>query len=143
MVSKTQKCFESSNKINNLLQRSCTQAYQCDVSNSSDVESTIKSIERDFGAIDTLINCAGVSKDALLLYLKDQDLADMFSTNVFGSIYMSRSVCKSMMKQKYGNIIMMGSVVGQQGNIGQVGYSASKAALLGTFNTIHLISIEC
>lgn len=130
-MSKTVKCFESSQYINNTYGKECSKGYQCDVTKPSEVDSTIKSIEKDFGRIDTLVNCAGISKDSLLLYLKDNDLHDIFSTNVYGSIYMSRAVCKPMMRIKGGNIIMIGSVVGQKGNIGQVAYAASKSALIG------------
>lgn len=71
----------------------------------------------------------------MLLYLKDEELEDLISTNLYGSLYVSRAVLKKMIKQKHGNIIMVGSTVGQQGNIGQVAYASSKAALIGNYNT--------
>lgn len=82
--------------------------------------------------IDYLINAAGISRDSLLIQLKDQDLQDIINTNLLGTMRMSQHVTKAMMrKRKGGCIINISSVVGIHGNVGQCAYSASKAGIIG------------
>lgn len=134
-MSKSEKCFSSADKINDLIKEKRAYGFRCDIRDSLKVNETIKLVENKLGNVDLLVNCAGIAKDSLLLYLKDEDLEEHISTNLYGSIYVSRAVIKKMMKQKHGNIIMIGSTVSQQGNIGQIAYAASKSALIGNFIT--------
>lgn len=103
----------------------------CDVSVSSQVDQSFMHIKEQLGGLDVLVNCAGVSKDRLLLRLSDIELDEMMKVNLFGPIFCSRAALKLMLPQKKGRIITIGSVVGSIGNPGQVGYSASKAGLVG------------
>lgn len=83
------------------------------------------------GRVDVLVNNAGITRDSLILRMKDEDLDAVLDVNLKGSFYMMRSMAKVMMKQRQGSIINMSSVVGVSGNAGQVNYSASKAAVIG------------
>eukprot|EP00696_Hemimastix_kukwesjijk_P000822 gnl/Hemi2/11075_TR3814_c0_g1_i1.p2 gnl/Hemi2/11075_TR3814_c0_g1~~gnl/Hemi2/11075_TR3814_c0_g1_i1.p2 ORF type:complete len:218 (-),score=59.81 gnl/Hemi2/11075_TR3814_c0_g1_i1:97-750(-) len=105
--------------------------HVCDVSSSVEVDACVTSIESQLGPVDVLLNCAGISVDGLCLRAKDADLAAMAATNLLGPIYLCRAVAKTMMRKKSGHIVLMGSVVGLNGNVGQVGYSATKAGLVG------------
>lgn len=102
-----------------------------DVSDSSTCNDFITKSHEFLGSIDVLVNNAGITKDNLMLRLKDEDLDAVLDVNLKGSFYMMRDVSKIMLKQKSGSIINMSSVVGIMGNAGQVNYSASKAAVIG------------
>jgi len=91
--------------------------YHCDVSNSSQVITTIKQIEEEMGPVGVLVNAAGIAKDSLLVHVKDIHLQEVMGTNVMGTVYTTRAVVKSMMKHKYGVIINIGSVVGLTGGM--------------------------
>uniref|UniRef100_A0A6B2LFG9 Ketoreductase domain-containing protein n=1 Tax=Arcella intermedia TaxID=1963864 RepID=A0A6B2LFG9_9EUKA len=106
-------------------------AYMCDVADAAQVEETVRRIEAEMGPVGTLINCAGIARDSLLVYQKEEDMKAVMATNVFGTINMSKCVSKSMIRQRRGNIVNIGSVVGLSGDVGQSAYSASKAALVG------------
>ena len=83
------------------------------------------------GRIDVLVNNAGITRDNLLARIKDEDLDAVLNVNLKGTFYMMRGVSKIMLRQRYGRIISMSSVVGVMGNAGQVNYAASKAAVIG------------
>ena len=104
-------------------------------SGSEAAEETVKLIEKavEFfgGRIDVLVNNAGITRDNLLGRMKDEDLDVVLDVNLKGTFYMMRGVSKYMLKNRYGRIINMSSVVGVMGNAGQVNYSASKAAVIG------------
>lgn len=105
---------------------------QADVSSSSDCDELIKKVaEWGEGRIDVLVNNAGITRDNLLGRIKDEDLDAVLNVNLKGTFYMMRSVSRLMLRQKYGKIINMSSVVGVIGNVGQVNYAASKAAVIG------------
>ena len=97
---------------------------------------TVASIVKDKGGLHILVSNAGISIDGLLARFKDEDLERIFQTNVFGSFYLARAAARPMMKNRWGRIIMMGSVVGQMGNTGQAAYAATKAALPGMAKSI-------
>ena len=103
----------------------------CDVSDGDLFQNTIKSIISDYGKIDILINNAGITRDSLVLRMKDHQWDEVLNTNLKGAFYGTKSVLRSMMKNKYGRIINITSIVGLQGNSGQSNYSASKAGLIG------------
>lgn len=107
-------------------------AVQADISSSEECEKLIASaLEFGEGKIHVLVNNAGITRDNLLARIKDEDLDAVLNVNLKGAFYMMRGVSKIMLRQKYGRIINMSSVVGIMGNAGQVNYSASKAAVIG------------
>jgi 3-oxoacyl-[acyl-carrier protein] reductase len=85
----------------------------------------------EFGRIDVLVNNAGITRDGLLMRMNTSDFDDVISTNLRGAFLMTREVTRPMMKQRYGRIINLSSIVGLHGNAGQINYSASKAGLIG------------
>ena len=103
----------------------------CDISDGNIFQNTIKSIISDYAKIDILINNAGITRDSLVLRMKDHQWDEVLNTNLKGAFYGTKSVLRSMMKNKYGRIINITSIVGLQGNSGQSNYSASKAGLIG------------
>lgn len=100
-----------------------TDPLQCDV--------VVKDIESRFGAVSILVNNAGITRDTLLMRMKDDDWQSVIDTDLTSVFRMSRAVIKSMMKARSGRIISIGSVVGSIGNAGQVNYVAAKAGLIG------------
>ena len=105
--------------------------FPCDIGNGDLFQNTIKSVINDYGKIDILINNAGITRDSLVLRMKDHQWDEVLNTNLKGAFYATKSVLRSMMKNKYGRIINITSIVGLQGNSGQSNYSASKAGLIG------------
>lgn len=106
-----------------------------DVSNSDDVAEMVKTVQESFGQIDILVNNAGITKDNLLMRIKEEDWDDVLNINLKGTFLMTKAVSRIMMKQKAGRIINITSVVGMTGNIGQANYSASKAGVIGFTKT--------
>ncbi|KAG0276619.1 reductase [Linnemannia exigua] len=104
--------------------------FQCDVSKQADIEQTIKELSK-VAPVDFLINSAGIARDSLLIAHASQDIENVISTNLLGTIWLNKAVAKGMMRRKKGAIINISSVVGLQGNIGQSVYSASKSAIIG------------
>lgn len=91
------------------------------------VEDTVAQL----GRLDVLVNNAGITRDTLLIRMKDEDWQSVIDTNLSGCFYMMRAACKVMMKQRTGSIVNMASISGVFGNAGQMNYSASKAGLIG------------
>lgn len=128
-------------------------AYGCDVRDLSAVLQTVQDAVANVGNISILVNAAGLLSDGLLLRQGVEDLRNVVETNLLGSMFMTKAVLKSMLKQTkrnsmpgldvsvppgdagagYGRIVSIGSVVGSTGNIGQSSYAASKAGLIGMF----------
>jgi len=106
-------------------------AVQGNVTIPEDVDAMVKKAVDAFGQVDILVNNAGITRDALLLRMKDEDWDAVMTVNLKGAFLCSRSVAKVMSKQRYGRIINIASVVGQMGNAGQANYCASKAGLIG------------
>ncbi len=107
------------------------QAVKLDVTNSSDVEALFKKIVSERGRLDILVNNAGITKDGLMMRMKDSDWDSVLDTNLKGSFYCLREASKIMTKARYGRVVNISSVVGEMGNPGQVNYCASKAGLFG------------
>ncbi|MDH5711649.1 MAG: 3-oxoacyl-ACP reductase FabG [Gammaproteobacteria bacterium] len=101
------------------------------VTDATSVDAVIKQIEADFGSISILINNAGITRDTLLMMMKDDQWEDIIQTNLTSIFRLSKAVLRKMMKARKGRIINIGSVVGSTGNPGQTNYSAAKAGLLG------------
>ncbi|MEA3363896.1 MAG: 3-oxoacyl-[acyl-carrier-protein] reductase [Thermodesulfobacteriota bacterium] len=106
-------------------------AVQGNVTLSADVEQMVKVAKETFERIDILVNNAGITRDALLLRMKDEDWDAVLDVNLKGAFLCTRAVSKLMTKQRSGRIINIASVVGQMGNAGQANYCASKAGLMG------------
>jgi len=102
-----------------------------DVSNSDDVKSLMDTANKTFGSLDILVCNAGITRDNLAVLMKEQDFDDVISTNLKGTFLCAKFASKIMMRQKYGRIICISSIVGVRGNAGQANYSASKAGVIG------------
>ncbi|GAA0500000.1 3-oxoacyl-ACP reductase FabG [Tatumella terrea] len=101
------------------------------VTDVDSVESVLKNIRAEFGEIDILVNNAGVTRDNLLMRMKDDEWQDILETNLTSVFRLSKAVLRAMMKKRSGRIITIGSVVGTMGNAGQANYAAAKAGLIG------------
>lgn len=110
--------------------------YKADVSSFSEVEEMIKKIHTDFGRIDVLVNNAGITRDNLLLRMKEDEWDKVISINLKSVFNCTKATSKIMLKQKSGRIISIASVVGVMGNAGQCNYSASKAGIIGFTKSI-------
>ncbi len=104
---------------------------QCDVTDGSSVRDAFARVVDEAGGIDILVNNAGITRDGLLMRMSESDWDSVISTNLKGAFNCTKAVCRTMMSQRQGRIINMGSVVGSMGNAGQSNYSASKAGLIG------------
>lgn len=105
--------------------------YKLDVANSGDVEAVLKSISDDWGTPAVLVNNAGITRDNLLMRMKDDEWDDIINTNLTSVFRLSKAVLRGMMKAKTGRIINISSVVGSTGNAGQANYAAAKAGMVG------------
>lgn len=105
--------------------------YACDVSNPEACVDLIAAVEADLGPVDILVNNAGITRDNVLVRLKDDDWQAVFDTNLTGAFNTTRAVARGMMKRRSGRIVNVASVVGLTGNRGQANYAASKAGLIG------------
>ena len=106
-------------------------SVQADVATQEGAKALIEAAMNEFGRIDVLVNNAGITRDGLLMRMSTEDFDDVIATNLKGAFLMTREVARPMMKQRYGRIINLSSIVGLHGNAGQVNYSASKAGLIG------------
>jgi 3-oxoacyl-[acyl-carrier protein] reductase len=102
-----------------------------DVTDAAEVDAVIAAIEKDFGAITILVNNAGITRDNLLMRMKDEEWDEIMATNLTSVFRLSRAVLRAMMKARAGRIISIASVVGAMGNAGQTNYSAAKAGIMG------------
>ncbi len=102
-----------------------------DVTDAAAVEAAIADIEARFGPVTILVNNAGITRDNLLLRMKDDEWDAIMATNLKPAYRLAKAVLRGMMKARHGRIIQIGSVVGTSGNAGQVNYAAAKAALVG------------
>ena len=106
-------------------------ASKCDVSLSEEVEGFVKAVKENFKTIDVLVNNAGITKDGLILRMKEKDFDDVLDVNLKGTFNTTKEVSSIMVRQKYGKIVNISSVVGISGNAGQCNYAASKAGVIG------------
>lgn len=104
---------------------------KCDVSKSEEVNLMVDDVIKEFGQIDILVNNAGITRDGLLMRMKEEDFDKVIDINLKGVFNCTKAVSKPMMKKKFGKIINMSSVVGIVGNPGQANYCASKAGVIG------------
>ena len=111
-------------------------AVAADVSNAEAAQGLIDAALEAFGRIDVLVNNAGITRDGLLMRMKEADFDAVVNVNLKGTFNMCHAVAKPMMKQRYGRIVNMSSVVGVHGNAGQVNYAASKAGVIGITKSV-------
>lgn len=109
---------------------------KADIADSEAVEKMVADTVAAFGQIDILVNNAGITRDGLLMRMKNEDFDAVINTNLKGVYYTTKAVTKLMMKKRYGRIINMASVVGLTGNAGQANYSAAKAGVIGFSKTV-------
>ena len=127
------KAYEVVEEIKGLGQEAI--AIQCDVSNSESVTDMVKETVDHFGKIDILVNNAGITRDNLLMRMKENEWDDVININLKGVFLCTKAVTRQMMKQRYGRIINISSVVGVSGNPGQANYVAAKAGVIGLTKT--------
>ncbi|MCC8996996.1 MAG: 3-oxoacyl-ACP reductase FabG [Nitrosomonas sp.] len=101
------------------------------VNNTEQIEQAFQKIREQFGEVEILVNNAGITRDNLLVRMKDEEWDDILTTNLKSVFRLSRSVLRAMMKARYGRIINISSVVGSMGNMGQANYAAAKAGIAG------------
>jgi 3-oxoacyl-[acyl-carrier protein] reductase len=101
------------------------------VTNNESITELFNHIKQQYGDIDILVNNAGITRDNLLMRMKDEEWDDIIATNLTSVFKLSKTVLRAMMKKRSGRVINIGSVVGSMGNAGQTNYSAAKAGLLG------------
>ena len=109
---------------------------QIDISDAESVDNAFAAIEKEYNSVDVLINNAGVTKDNILPRMKEDEWLEVIQTNLTGNFYTSQRAIKLMMKNKWGRIVFISSVVGLSGNQGQANYAASKAGLIGLAKSI-------
>ncbi|CNH71203.1 3-ketoacyl-ACP reductase [Yersinia aldovae] len=105
--------------------------YMLNVVDPASIESVLTAIRAEFGEVDILVNNAGITRDNLLMRMKDEEWQDIIDTDLTSVFRLSKAVMRAMMKKRFGRIITIGSVVGTMGNAGQVNYAAAKAGLIG------------
>jgi len=110
--------------------------FGCDVSDTAQIAQLIGDVEKAFGGIDVLVNNAGITRDNLVMRLKDEDWDAVLNANLRGAFAAIRAVSRGMMKKRSGRIINMASVVGLNGNKGQANYAASKAGLIALTKSV-------
>ena len=110
-------------------------AIAADIGQKADVETLVEETLTTFSQIDILVNNAGITRDTLLMRLKDEDWDAVLQTNLSGTMYCTREVLRPMIRQKSGRIINISSVVGLMGNVGQASYAAAKAGIIGLTKT--------
>lgn len=110
-------------------------AVQCDVSNSESVANMVKATIDTFGKLDILVNNAGITKDNLLMRMKEEEWDDVININLKGVFLCTKAVTRQMMKQRSGRIINISSIVGVSGNPGQANYVAAKSGVIGLTKT--------
>ena len=113
-----------------------TKAYQCNVTNSEEVNKVVEEVNAEFGSVDVLVNNAGITRDGLFVRMKEEDFDLVISVNLKGTYNFTRAVAPLMMKQRSGRIVSISSIVGIQGNAGQANYSASKAGVIGLTKSV-------
>ncbi|HEY1016698.1 MAG TPA: 3-oxoacyl-[acyl-carrier-protein] reductase [Herpetosiphonaceae bacterium] len=111
-------------------------AVQADVSDPAAGEALIKATTDQFGRLDILVNNAGITRDNLLLRMKAEEIDDVLNTNLRGVILLTKAALRPMMKNRWGRVITISSIIGLTGNPGQANYAAAKAGLLGFTKTL-------
>ena len=111
-------------------------AVQADVTDSASLDLAIEKVEAELGPIEVVVANAGITKDTLLMRMSDEEFESVINTNLTGVFRVVKRVTKSMLRAKYGRVVLIGSVVGLLGSAGQVNYSSAKSALVGMARSI-------
>jgi 3-oxoacyl-[acyl-carrier protein] reductase len=114
------------------------EAFGCDVTDSTRVNEVVKQIADKWGSVNILVNNAGITRDGMLMNMKDDQWDMVLNINLRGTFLFTRAVARPMVKARGGRIINMASVAGQMGNPGQANYSASKSGVIGFTRTVAL-----
>jgi len=110
--------------------------FSCDVADTASVAALVEEVEKSFGSLDILVNNAGLTRDNLLMRIKDADWDAVLDANLRGAFASIRAASRGMMKRRWGRIINIASIVGITGNKGQANYAASKAGLIGLTKSV-------
>lgn len=110
--------------------------YTCDVSNSENVKEVVAQVRKDFGSVELLVNNAGITRDNLMAFMKEEDFDKVIAVNLKGTFNMTKAVSALMIRQREGRIVNISSVSGLMGNAGQVNYAASKAGVVGLTKSV-------
>jgi 3-oxoacyl-[acyl-carrier protein] reductase len=105
-------------------------AHGADVSASAACDAAVAACIAELGKVDVLVNCAGITRDQLLMRMSDEEFRKVLDINLMGTFFMTRAVTRPMMKQRSGRIVNIASVIGIRGNAGQANYAASKAGVI-------------
>ncbi|MBV03275.1 MAG: 3-oxoacyl-ACP reductase FabG [Gammaproteobacteria bacterium] len=129
----TSRSQEGVNVVNKILSESDSKGFGSilDVKNKDSIKELNAQIKESHGPISILINNAGITADNLMIRMSDDEWSDVIETNLSSIFRITKEIIKDMMKQRYGRVINIGSVVGLSGNAGQVNYSSAKSAILG------------
>ncbi|MCY3663502.1 MAG: 3-oxoacyl-ACP reductase FabG [bacterium] len=111
-------------------------AVRCDVTDTADVEAAFETVEEALGPVEILVSNAGITRDGLLLRMGEEDFAAVLDTNLTGGYRVARRAVRSMMRSRWGRVILVSSVVGLGGQAGQANYAASKAGLVGLARSV-------
>ncbi|MED5363528.1 MAG: SDR family NAD(P)-dependent oxidoreductase, partial [Bacteroidota bacterium] len=132
--------LDAANSLEKELQSLGVQAkgYQSNAADFDQAQELVKKVLTDFSTIDVLINNAGITKDNLLMRISEEDFDKVIEVNLKSVFNLTKAVQRTMLKQRYGSIINMSSVVGVKGNAGQSNYAASKAGVIGFSKSIAL-----
>jgi len=110
--------------------------YGCDVGDAAQAQAVVARVESELGPVDILVNNAGITRDNILVRMKDEEFDEVIATNLKGAFNLTRAVTRGMMKRRQGSILNITSVVGLIGNAGQANYAASKAGLVGLTKSV-------
>lgn len=111
-------------------------SIQMDVADPASIEAGVARVAQEFGPIEALVANAGITRDTLLMRMTDEDIDQVLTTNLAGSIRLCRAVARGMIRARTGRIVLVSSVVGLMGSAGQVNYAASKAGLVGVARSL-------
>ncbi len=123
--------FRSTEPDPALKEHSNLRTFRCDVTNKEEIERAIAEATKEFGPINYLVANAGMTRDTLLLRMKEEDFDEVIQTNLYSAYRLTKAVLPAMLKERFGRIIYISSVVALMGSPGQFNYSASKAGLIG------------
>ena len=107
------------------------EVFQADVADPAACDALVAAVKEGWGRLDILVNNAGIARDGLLMTAKEEDFAQTLDTNLKGAYFCTKAAAKVMLRQKYGRIVCLSSIVGLRGNPGQTAYAASKAGVIG------------
>ena len=111
------------------------EAFSANVAKPEDANETVKQVQEKLGSVDILVNNAGITRDTLIMRMSEEQWDLVIDVNLKGTFNFTKALARPMMKQRYGKIVNISSVVGRMGNAGQANYSASKAGVIGLTKT--------